>query len=294
MPRAALLSLHARIEGIGSDVLDDPGLVQIWGPRYSAYVVPEGDHAIFTRGRFPESTKAQERAWRMAAALRDHLDGRRATYDAVGDALGINGNALRYGTTTGTVLIRWDGAACPIVWSVPEPEISFDAARLELARRHLRASGPSTPAAFAEWAGVKPAAAQMVFADLADELVPVSTPIGEAWILAADEAGIRDPDPRVPDVRLLPSGDVYYLLQGIERSLLLPDPAQRAQLWTSRVWPGVLLLGGEIRGTWRRAGATFTFVAWGPLSAGERGAVEAEAGSLPLPGLDGPIRVRWE
>ena len=53
--------------------------------------------------------------------------------------------------------------------------------------------------------------------------------------------------------RLLPSGDAYFLLDGAERKLLLPRADQRQRLWTSRVWPGALLVEGEIRGTWRRA-----------------------------------------
>jgi hypothetical protein len=64
-------------------------------------------------------------------------------------------------------------------------------------------------------------------------------------------------------------------------------------LWTSRVWPGALLVGGEIAGIWRRSSATVTIDAWRRLSSAEREAVEAEAASLPLPGLDGAIAVRW-
>ncbi|HEY5859248.1 MAG TPA: hypothetical protein VIX62_03075, partial [Actinomycetota bacterium] len=43
MPRAALLSIHARVEGTGSSAWEDPSLVQVWGPRYHVYVVAERD-----------------------------------------------------------------------------------------------------------------------------------------------------------------------------------------------------------------------------------------------------------
>src|SRR2546428_3379193 len=43
MPRAALLSIHARVEGTEPSTWEDPSLVQLWGPRYSAYVVPARD-----------------------------------------------------------------------------------------------------------------------------------------------------------------------------------------------------------------------------------------------------------
>ena len=93
--------------------------------------------------------------------------------------------------------------------------------------------------------------------------------------------------------RLLPSGDSYYLLDGAERELLVPRADQRELLWTSRVWPGALLVEGEIRGTWRRAQHTVRIDAWTRLTRGTRDAIEAEAAALPLPGVDRRIEVVW-
>src|SRR5262249_6492277 len=39
VPRSGLLSIHARIEGAHPGSWEDPALVQVWGPRYSTYVV---------------------------------------------------------------------------------------------------------------------------------------------------------------------------------------------------------------------------------------------------------------
>ena len=76
-------------------------------------------------------------------------------YGAAGDALGLHdANSLRYAATTGTVLIRWAGARQPTVWTVPPAGDDPLKARLELARRHLHVFGPSTPEAFARWAGI--------------------------------------------------------------------------------------------------------------------------------------------
>jgi hypothetical protein len=97
----------------------------------------------------------------------------------------------------------------------------------------------------------------------------------------------------VTPTRLLPSGDAYYLLAGAERDLLVPQADLQRQLWTSRVWPGALLVDGDIRGTWRRAQHTVRIDTWGRLSRRSRDAVEAEARSLPLPGIDRPIEVVW-
>jgi hypothetical protein len=93
---------------------------------------------------------------------------------------------------------------------------------------------------------------------------------------------------------LLPSGDAYYLLQGDDRALLVPDASRRGELWTSRVWPGAVLVDGEVSGTWRRANEIVTIQAWGRPSRAARQAVEAEAAALPLPGLQGQIVVRWD
>jgi hypothetical protein len=55
-----------------------------------------------------------------------------------------------------------------------------------------------------------------------------------------------------------------------------------------------VLVGGEIVGTWRRANADVTVQSWRRLTRAERAAVEAEAASLPLPGLERQIALRWD
>src|SRR5688500_5178301 len=62
MPRAALLAIHARVRDTKPTVLNDPSLVQVWGPRYSAYVVAAGDVAPFTLGRLPDDDRGRRRA----------------------------------------------------------------------------------------------------------------------------------------------------------------------------------------------------------------------------------------
>lgn len=228
----------------------------------------------------------------MAELVHAHLAGRRLKDNDVQKALGL-GNAIKYATTTGTVLIRWDGARTPTIWTAPPPDIDPSAARIELARRYLHVFGPATPRAFAAWAGMAEVEARTAFDALRRSLTAVRTPIGDAWILARDEQGFREPS--VPAAaRLLPSGDAYFLHWDTGRELLVPDAAQRADLWTSRVWPGAVLVAGEIVGTWRRARAHLSIRAWRRLTQAERDAVEVEAHALPLPGVDGEITVRWE
>lgn len=292
MPRAGVLAIHARVDGTEPETWADPALAQIWGPRFSAFVVPAEDAPIFTVGRYPDDARGRAVAEDMAAKVADHLQGRRLTDRAISAATGL-GNGMRYGTTTGTLRIRWEGARAPVVWTVPRPEISPLEARIELARRFLHVFGPSTAAAFAHWAGVGAAQGREAFDRLAGELVAVRMPIGGGWLLATDEATARAKAARTAPARFLPSGDPFYMFWGADRELLVPDAARRAELWTSRVWPGALLVDGEIAGVWRRAGPDVTIDTWRKIPATERQAVEAEAATMPLPDLKRSIRVRW-
>src|SRR5947208_12536873 len=101
MPRAALLSLHARVEGVGPSTWEDPSLAQLWGPRHHTYVVPKCDFALFSLGRLPADAKGRLRAERMAERVHAHLNGARMTDREVAGALGV-GNGIRYAAPTGT------------------------------------------------------------------------------------------------------------------------------------------------------------------------------------------------
>lgn len=294
VPRAALLSIHARVDGTEPDTWEDSSLVQLWGPRFSVFVVAKRDLAIFSLGRLPADAQGLQRAEATAARLSAHLDGARMTYGEAGHALGVNPNQLRYAAPTGTVLIRWDGARRPLIWTVPAPEMGPADARRELARRYLHVYGPTTPEAFVGWAGIGRRLGSATFESLGKSLTPVRTPIGDSWILTSDEEQFRAATGVVAPARLLPSGDSYYLLHGPDRELLIADPDHRNELWTPRVWPGALLVDGEIVGTWRRSQAIVVIKPWRRLAHSERAAVESEAAFLPLPGLDGPIEVRWD
>ena len=293
MPRAAVLSIHARVSGVGPDTWAEPPLIQVWGPRYSAYVVAESDLAVFTLGRLPDAAKARQRAEDVADRLEAALGTVRMDVRDAARIVGLHPNALRYAAPTGRFLIHWDGARQPLIWSVPAPTADPSDARLELLRRYLRVFGPGRPDSFAYWAGIRPSTAAAAFETLSGELIEVRTPIGEAWILATDESGFRQAE-GAASTRLLPSGDTYYLLQGEDRVLLVPDKVRRGQLWTPRVWPGAVIHDGEIVGTWRRSDHKMTVYPWQSLNRASRESVEAEAASMPLPGTDRQVAVTWE
>ena len=294
MPRAALLSIHARVAGTEPRTWQDPSLVQLWGPRYSVFVVAALDRAVFSLGVLPDDARSRQRAADLAARLGAFLAGGRKSANEVGRAFGVHPGSIRYAAPTGTVLIHWDGARRPTVWTVPPPEVDPRDARLELARRYLHVYGPSTPEAFGRWAGIGRRPGVAAFEALGGSLTPVRTPVGDAWILTEDEAAFAAAPGPVAPARLLPSGDTFLLLHGRDRELMVGDAARRDLLWTPRVWPGGLLVGGELAGTWRRADAVMTVQPWRRLSPADRDAVVAEAESLPLPGLSGPVVVRWD
>lgn len=294
MPRAALLSIHARVEDTAPSTWEDPSLVQLWGPRFSVFVVAAPDLAVFSLGTLPDDAKGRQRAEDLAARLSAVLGGARMPYGEAGRALGVHPNRLRYAAATGTVLIRWEGARQPTIWTVPPPEVDPADARLELARRYLHIYGPAAPESFGQWSGIGRRYAAAAFEALGESLTPVQTPVGEGWILAGDEAAFRAAPGPVAPARLLPSGDAYLLLQGSDRDLVVPDAGRRDTLWTPRVWPGGVLAGGEVVGTWRRADRVMTVQPWERLSPAARDAVVAEAETLPLPGIEGRVVVRWD
>lgn len=294
MPRAALLSMHARLEGVRPSAWEDPSLVQIWGPRFNVFVVADRDRAIFTLGTLPDDPKGRTRAEDLARRLRDLLGSERLPYAEAGRRLGVHHNSLRYAAATGTVLIRWEGARQPMMWTVSVPAMDAREARLELARRYLHIYGPAAPETFGRWAGIGAQQGVAAFDALGSSLTPVGTPIGDAWILAQDEPLFRRATGPAAPVRLLPSGDAYLLLQGADRELLVPSPNHRQSLWTPRVWPGGLLVQGEIVGTWRRSDRAMTIQLWRRLSPRERDTVVEEVDSLPLPGIEGEITVHWD
>jgi hypothetical protein len=292
-PRAALLSLYARVERVQASAWEDSSLVQLWGPRRAVYVVPERDRALFSLGTLQGDPDARRSIEALAARLRAALAGRRMSAGDAARAVGVDSpTRIKFAGATGTIVIRWDGAREPTVWAVEPPEVDPKAARLELARRYLHILGPGTARGFARWAGIAPAEGDAAFDALDRELVAVRTPTLDAWILARDETELRDSPTERSGPRLLPSGDVYLLAE--DRELLLADPNYRRALWPpSDVWPGGVLVSGELAGTWRRAQGAVSIRLWRRLSRAERDAAQVEAAGFPLPGLRGPVSVKW-
>ena len=66
MPRAALLSIHARVDAARTSTWEDPSLVQLWGPRYQVYVVDVfPQHFVAPDDPLPASLEVQARMGRI-------------------------------------------------------------------------------------------------------------------------------------------------------------------------------------------------------------------------------------
>ena len=294
MPRAALLSIHARVAGTEPNTWEDPSLEQLWGPRFSVFVVAERDTAPFSLGTLSDDARARGRAEEVAARLHAFLAGRRMTYGEVGRALGINPNSLRYAAPTGRVLIRWEGARSSLVWTVPAPEVDPQDARLELARRYLRVYGPTTPTSFAQWAGIGPRYGEAAFDALGGSLTPVRTPIGDAWILTKDEPRMRaEPGPSGPRGCCRVSTPTSSCTEPTA-SCWFPTRSGAARSGHRACGPGRSWWAATSSARGAARCAVVNVEPWRRLSRAARDAVVAEAESLPLEGFEGRIRVGWD
>jgi len=88
VPRAALLSIRARVEETSSTTWEHPSLVQLWGPRFNDYVVASKDLAVFSLGRLPADAARCGRAHDTADRLHAFLNGRRMPFGQAGHAMG--------------------------------------------------------------------------------------------------------------------------------------------------------------------------------------------------------------
>lgn len=287
-PRSAVLALYARLHGVTPSAWERREFVQVWGPRGAVYVVPRDDVGVFTVGRFPRNP-------RYRAAVEASAERVRAAYrlrQETGSENLLRGapsllQDLRRASRAGLLRIRWDGSKTDW-WMVDPPRGDAEFARLELARRFLRSLGPSTPAGFAWWAGETLSEARETFQGLAAELVEVDLDGKTTFILEDDRAALRKAS-TVASTRLLPPGDPY--LGAADRSLLIPDARLRNELWPKSVWPGALLVNGELVGTWRRRQGQVAVRAWRILIPKIREAVQREVRAMPL-GSHGKA-VRW-
>lgn len=276
-PRSAVLALHARVERVSPFAWKDPRFVQVWGPRGAVYVVAQDDVAIFTIGFLPRDLVLRTKVDAAADRAKRVFQVRKDFYF----------HDLRVASASGMVRIEWDGSRTRW-WIVDPPTIDPERARLELARRFLRSVGPASPEEYAWWSGNTPGDARQTFQLLGRELAEVLLEGRRSWILRRDLHTLQDAI--LPEtVRLLPPGDPF--LATPDRNMLVPIQRFRNELWPKSVWPGALLVNGEIVGTWRRQIGRVVVHAWQNLSAKTKAQVKEEVMNMPI--VSTKKEVRW-
>jgi hypothetical protein len=278
-PRSALLSLHARVDGCAPSAWADPRLIQTYSPRAAVHVLPRADLGVFTLGRLPRDSDARAAIEDMAERICRALDGRELRIGRLPQDMQ---GTVRPAAASGRLAVCWTTSSLS-VREVPLPTVDLYEARLELCRRHLHAYGPSTPVAFAWWAGMSTHDARQTWLRLEPELLSVEIDGHPAAILAADEPALLDA-PEVHGVRLLPAEE--RRLFGSDRTGLFVAPEWRGSVRPYSDWfhPHVVVVDGKVVGAWgRRKGRVMIRVGEG-LSPRVRTALEAEALAFPIPG----------
>jgi len=296
VPRAGVISLHARVEGTRPDSWEDPSVVQIWFRGGADYIVPRADAGIFTLGSSPRDPERAAGLDRLADDIHRVTEGRTMIVNEVSRLLGqAHQTSLRVSGLTRRVHIRWDASR---IWLIPveRPEIDPEHARRELARRFVHGFGPTTKAALARWTGVPAREASETWQTIEPELEPVEVEglAGRRFALAADAAELAGAEP-VSGVRLLPFDDAYTKL---DPDLVVPDGALRERVLPRTgqgkgYIPGTILVDGEIVGGWQRQQRKVTLHPFRRLAPRVREAIEAEALAFPIEAKS-PASMSWD
>ncbi len=294
VPRAGVISLHARVEGTRPESWEDPSLVQIWFRGGADYIVPRKDVGVFTLGSYPRDEGVAAELERLADEIHRVTEGQMLPVGEVQSQVAAE-KPIRVKRTavTGRVHIRWDASR---IWLIPaeRPKLDIEDARRELARRFLHWFGPTTVQQLARWTGVDARDAKETWAALEAELAEVEVDGRRSFMLVADLEAVQGPRP-VAGVRLLPIDDPFTKF---DHELLVPNAEERRRVLprpgeSPGYAPGGVLVDGEIVGAWQRQERRVRIHPFGRLSTSTRDAIKAEALSFPIAGSGTP-RVSWE
>lgn len=270
-PRDALLALHARVEDCVADDWARPEFRQTYSPRAAVYVLPARDFGVFTVGRMPLDDEAVAVIEQQADEVCRALGGEERRAGSL--------PGLRSACASGRIALRWTTSA---LWvrEVPRPRVDIWQARLELVRRHVRRFAPTTPGAFAWWAGLAPRDARTVWAALETELVEIDVEGVRAWVHHDDLEQLTASAP--PDgVRLLVAPDLRLL--GRDRTGLFVGPGLRPLTPAADTFhPGGVLVDGRVVGAWGRRAGDVDVVLSNPVPDAAQAALEREVAAMPF------------
>jgi hypothetical protein len=275
---ASRLAVRPRSTGLTADdvrrACDDGTVVRSWLMRGTLHLVPAADVAWLVRLLGPAAVRSGRRRRqqlglddgtcdRALAALPEVLAAGPLTRADLVTALAAAGvhveptgqapaHLVGFAAASGLVCRGPDDGTEPTYvlldrWVPGAGGPDGDAARAELARRHLAAYAPATTADFAAWAGIPAGAARAALEAIATEVTEIATGSGP---LLAPKGTRRPPAAARRAWRLLPAFD-SYLLGYADRGALL-DPAFAKRVNAGGGWLHPLVVhGGRVVGTWR-------------------------------------------
>jgi hypothetical protein len=202
----------------------------------------------------------------LSTALNEVVDRRLRPWCAGCGVAHVHDGLFRMASLPAGLVLRQTAEGTTAFHRVEPRTTEGKSARRELLRRFLRLAGPTDHRVLGNWLGITPAAAKRWWS-LAGDLVPVMVDGTTRAMHADDLAEARGATP-AKTAHLLPPYDPLLALA--DRALLLPDAAHRRRLWRAVASPGAVLIGGEIRGTWRRGRGELGVEPFGALTGAER------------------------
>lgn len=286
---AAELQVGVRVDcsvgDVRSALWQHKTLVKTWVMRGTLHLIPAADLPLYTAAMSNHWIRvrpswlrhmgvSETELFKLVDAIGDALDGRALTREEIVEVVGKNRServreVLRSGWGGMLKPAARNGKLCfgpsrgqsvtfvrPSEWLGTWREVQPEAALAEVARRYLRAFGPSVKQDFAFWWGHWPGVANSAWKAIEGELVPVSIEGQRAEMLAGDlPALVRLPE--APFVTMLPNFDPYLMGHASRNHLF--DPTHRWKVSRTAGWISpVVLLDGRVVATWshRVAGQT--------------------------------------
>lgn len=151
-------------------------------------------------------------------------------------------------------------------WLAPMKPVAPDAGVARLLRRYLASYGPATAADARKFFGIPAGPLAAAFRRLRRELIEVEAFGRPHWLLARDEAALRETVPPPGHLVALPLFDPWLLAHSITDATI--DPSHRKAVYRTAGWISpVLLRQGRVVATWshRRTAAGWS-VAITPLA----------------------------
>jgi hypothetical protein len=263
-------ALRAYLGGYGDTLVasgaDGPALLEQVAAElrdvFPGEVATKGELSGAVTPRLPEIA----RPWCEGCGVAHVADGlfRLATLYAGIELVPHGGRQLRFRLASGT------------------PAVAENGTITELLRAYLRLAGPAMPGDLAMWLDTRsvtapPAWLRPSFDELTGELDDVRVD-GLAMRAHTDTVAAMGEAPEPPPVLLLPPRDAIALGT---RAFLVPDRALAKTVWRPVGSPGVVLLDGELAGTWRarQSGRVLrlTVTVHRALTARQRSTVEEQA-----------------